>query len=322
MRLINIIYYLAVIVLIAKQAFAQNTNPVVTNVVFSISGTTVTVTYDVADAEQNTLTISMGVSSNNGATWDYDYTTPGPVTGAIGTGVVKGTGKTITWIYTGAYNNQFQIRIFANDETADGSPCPGIATVTYAGKTYNTIQIGDQCWLKENLNVGTRINGSADQTNNSTIEKYCYNDVESNCTTYGGEYQWAEAIQYQNGATNTTSPNPAFTGNVQGICPSGWHIPSLVEFQTLSTTVSNDANSLKAVGQGSGTNTSGFSALLAGCRGINGTVGTLDFNTFFSSSTENSPDNAFYVYLYAYFSDIYLFYNEKENGYSVRCLKD
>src|ERR1035441_10994802 len=49
------------------------------------------------------------------------------------------------------------------------NPCPNVAAVVYAGKTYNTVAIGDQCWLKENLDVGTRINGSVEQTNNSTI---------------------------------------------------------------------------------------------------------------------------------------------------------
>ena len=146
----------------------------------------------------------------------------------------------------------------------------GTNTITYAGQTYNTVLIGSQCWLKENLNIGTRIDGSSNQTDNNTIEKYCYSDLDANCTTYGGLYQWAEAVQYKNGATNTTSLSSAFSGNVQGICPNGWHIPTKAEFQILATTVSNDGNALKAIGQGTGsgagTNTSGFSALLAGCR--------------------------------------------------------
>src|ERR1035441_9850769 len=83
------------------------------------------------------------------------------------------------------------------------NPCPNVATVDYAGKTYNTVAIGDQCWLKENLDIGTMINsinggtnGDGNQTNNGTIEKYCYNDDPANCTKYGGLYQWNEAMQY------------------------------------------------------------------------------------------------------------------------------
>lgn len=68
-------------------------------------------------------------------------------------------------------------------------PCPGTPTVSYGGKTYNTVQIDSQCWLKENLDVGTRIDGDHNATNNSVIEKYCYDNDTANCTTYGGLYQ-------------------------------------------------------------------------------------------------------------------------------------
>ncbi len=90
------------------------------------------------------------------------------------------------------------------------------------GKSYNTVQIGTQCWMAENLNIGTAImNGTNNQTNNGIIEKYCYNNDINNCNTYGGLYQWNEAMQY------VTTPSP------QGICPSGWHIPSDDEWKTL-----------------------------------------------------------------------------------------
>src|ERR1035437_6043772 len=202
MKLKNILYYLAVIVLFTSQLWAQNTNPVVTYVAFSISGTTVTVNYDVTDAEQSTVTISMEVSSDGGATWNYNY---GTAAGNIGTGVVIGTDKIITWTYPGSYNSQFMIRIIANDLVIDGGPC-ATTSVLYGGKTYHTVLIINQCWLKENLDIGTRIDGSVEQTNNNTIEKYCINDDLAYCTTYGGLYQWNEAMQYVN------------TPGIQGIC--------------------------------------------------------------------------------------------------------
>jgi len=214
MKLKNILYYLAIIVLLTSQLWATNTNPVVTNVSFSITGTTVTVHYDVTDAEQTTVTLSMEVSSDGGTTWNFNF---GTASGNIGAGVAIGTAKTITWTYSGGYNNQFQIKIIADDLVGD--------QIYYAGKIYNTVTIGSQIWLKENLDVGTQVLGSVDQTNNGTIEKYCYNDVPANCAIYGGLYQWAEAVAYTNGATNTTLTNPQFTGNVHGICPTSWHIP-------------------------------------------------------------------------------------------------
>ncbi|MCF6270716.1 MAG: hypothetical protein L3J41_13460, partial [Melioribacteraceae bacterium] len=193
------------------------------------------------------------------------------------------------------------------------APCPGIPTVTYAGKTYNTVQIGDQCWLKENLDVGSMIQGSEDATNNSTIEKYCYGNDPANCTTYGGLYQWNEAMQY------STTPG------TQGICPDGWHIPTLSEFETLKTAVNNDGNALKAIGEGTGsgagTNTSGFSALLAGYRTGDGYFNALGDNAHFWSS-EGTTDAAYYLGLYTNSDNIYFIYRGTYFGFIVRCLKD
>ena len=215
------------------------------------------------------------------------------------------------------------------------NPCPGTPTVDYAGKTYHTVQIGSQCWLKENINVGIMIIGSQNQKNNKKIEKYCYNNDPANCALYGGLYQWAEAVQYKNRATNTRSPNPAFTGNTQGICPQGWHLPTNAEFTTLATTVNNDGNALKAVGQekdSAGTNTSGFSALLSGsCYSSEsfsfemGTLLAFGHNTDFWSSTEYSElpaVGADYMSLGSAGSGIQQSSYGKVAGFSVRCLKD
>ena len=75
-------------------------------------------------------------------------------------------------------------------------PCNGETSILYGGQTYSIVSIGTQCWMAENLNVGTRIDDPANQTNNSTLEKYCYDNLESNCDVYGGLYQWNEMMQY------------------------------------------------------------------------------------------------------------------------------
>ena len=213
------------------------------------------------------------------------------------------------------------------------NPCLGTLTVSYAGKTYNTVQIGTQCWLKENLDVGTMVQGNQNQTNNGTIEKYCYDNNPSNCVIYGGLYQWAEVVQYKNGATNSTLPNPAFIGNVQGICPSGWHIPTDAELQTLvditvsyiGPTLRINSNVLKATnqgtGQGIGTNTSGFSALLSGDRWHDGGFYNLGDYTGFWSSTSYT-DNAGIIGLSGSDADISGGSGLKIWGQCVRCLMD
>jgi len=204
--------------------------------------------------------------------------------------------------------------------------CISMPTVTYAGKTYNTVQIGTQCWLKENLNVGNWIPGNQEQTNNQTIDKYCYNDDENNCTTYGGLYQWAEAVQYKNGASNTTSQNPAFSDNVQGICPTGWHIPTKAEFESLKASANSSSNALKAVGQGTGTgagtNTSGFSALLAGRRDISSNFTSLGNGALFWNSSGFASGNGYLMILWYDDKNINMDYGAKSYGFSVRCIKD
>jgi uncharacterized protein (TIGR02145 family) len=306
MKLKNIFYYLMVIIISAIQLKAQtNTNPIVSNVAFSISGTTVTVTYDVYDAEQDAFTISMRVSSNNGSTWDFSY---GSATGAIGVGVNEGTNKNIQWTYTGGYNPNFKIRIYANDETTDGSPCAGVSTVNYGGKTYGTIQIGTQCWLKENLDIGIKIDEVINQSDDGNIEKYCYDDLDANCTTYGGLYQWNEAIQY------------VTTEGTQGICPIGWHIPTKAQLQTFSDAVGGNGFALLDLNAG-GTNTSGFSALLAGFRGSHGIFGNLYNRVYFWSSTEGILATANYLRLHSD-GGIYFFNSSQEYGFSVRCIKN
>ena len=106
-------------------------------------------------------------------------------------------------------------------EITDGIPCIGEPTVMYEGKQYNTVLLGSRCWFKENLNVGTRIDGVDEMLENGLLEKYCYDDSEANCDTYGGLYQWNEMMQY------TT------TEGAQGICPTGWHIPTYAEWLSL-----------------------------------------------------------------------------------------
>ena len=193
--------------------------------------------------------------------------------------------------------------------------CLGTPTVTYEGKIYHTVRIGDQCWLKESLDLGIMIQGNLEQTDNGVIEKYCYNNDIINCNIYGGLYQWNEAMQY------------VINPGVQGICPQGWHLPTLEDFQTLYYAVSGNGNSLKSIGQGigggAGTNISGFSALLGGDRSPDGYFFNFGVFVFFWSSTEYTGyDTAYNLSLNAGDAGIPLVNQPKQYGFCIRCIKD
>ncbi|MEI7813057.1 MAG: FISUMP domain-containing protein [Ignavibacteria bacterium] len=182
--------------------------------------------------------------------------------------------------------------------------------ITYSGKTYHTVKIGTQCWLKENLDIGTMIDVKQDAGDNGRIEKYCYDNNSSNCAKYGGLYQWDEAMAY------STTPG------TKGICPNGWHIPTKAELETLASSADNFRDALLEAGQLTGTNTTGFSALLAGNRDGYGYFGNLAYNTYYWCSTVYDAASAYYMYLNGNDSNIYRGYSSRSYGFSVRCVED
>lgn len=220
--------------------------------------------------------------------------------------------------------------------------CGGTVTDTRNGKVYNTIAIGIQCWMKENMDIGARINGIADQTNNQIIEKYCQDDIEANCNVYGGLYQWGEVVQYLNGASNTANWNPAPTGFVQGVCPPGWHLPDETEWctmnQLLDPTVDCGAFSelgtdigfkLKESGvahwaapNAGATNSSNFTALPGGVRYETGTFYGLTYSGSFWTSTTTYELSARFRRLSSESGAIFRSWDPKTKGYSARCLRD
>ncbi len=198
------------------------------------------------------------------------------------------------------------------------------------GQIYNTVQIGTQCWMAENMNVGTMINGSSNPTDNGTIEKYCYNNEEDSCNMYGGLYQWDEMMQY------STTPG------VQGICPTGWHLPTDTEWCILENEVDSGTVSCSAFGwrgtdaggnlketgtthwstpNTGATNLSNFTALGSGYRHTNGTFYNLNNVAKFWTSNENGI-SAWRRVMDNMLAKVGRHYNYKTNGNSVRCLQD
>jgi len=219
---------------------------------------------------------------------------------------------------------------------------------------------GSQVFMTANMDVGTMINDPAEQNNNSVLEKYCYNNTPANCTTYGGLYQWAEALGtvYANNNANFTGSwatcDPCGSGGIQGICPSGYHIPTDLEWSRYEWCVENNISptgttllstfqsntgwrgtnnatigpgaKLKASASNSpswnGTNASGFTALPAGERNYGGGFNYLGSSAYFWSATEYSATQAWDRYLGTGKWQSYRHDSRKTYGFSVRCLQN
>lgn len=213
-------------------------------------------------------------------------------------------------------------------------PCGTPLTDIRDGKIYSTIQIGTQCWMAQNLNIGTRINSSNDQTNNGIIEKYCQNNSEANCTVYGGLYQWDEMMGY------TTIPG------AQGICPEGWHLPTHAEWIALITYVSsqpayicggnstyiakamaaktnwNPSSYFCAVGNNlTANNATGFTAMPGGSS-FNGFFLYMGECAFWWSSSQHDASNAWWLGTAYYLTSPGYDFDIKSVATSVRCVKD
>jgi uncharacterized protein (TIGR02145 family) len=215
------------------------------------------------------------------------------------------------------------------------SSCGGSLTDIRDGKTYNTVRIGQQCWMAENLKYLPSVVNSI--TGSYTIPYYYVYGYEgsdvtlaeatTNYNIYGVLYNWIAAVD---GSSAGSSTNPS---GLQGICPTGWHLPSEDEFIQLTEFLGGGlvaGGKLKESGivhwstpNTGATNESGFTALPGGGRshttagGFNG----LNFSTSFWSSRGIS--DVAYVLSLSYSASFveYLGVN-KRGGKSVRCVKD
>lgn len=133
-----------------------------------------------------------------------------------------------------------QENLFLFAGAAEGQPCPATPTVTdHEGNVYNTVQIGLQCWTRENMRCTTSPNGylAAGGNAGSSISPYYYDNLESNVPLgdRGLLYNWP-------GAMDTTGHIDESFTNRRGICPQGWHVPSDQEWTKLVSYVSSQGN--------------------------------------------------------------------------------
>jgi len=181
------------------------------------------------------------------------------------------------------------------------------------GKVYQTVHIGSQTWMAENLAYKP-----------SSGNYWAYNNDDSYIATYGYLYDWNTAM---NGAGSSNST----PSGVQGICPEGWHLPSDAEWTQLTEYLGGEGlagGKLKEAGtdhwqdpNAGANNETGFTALPGGRYG-SGNFDDIGSYGYWWSATEYGPIYAWYRYLTYSYSDVSRSGGYKSLGFSVRCVRD
>jgi uncharacterized protein (TIGR02145 family) len=216
----------------------------------------------------------------------------------------------------------------------------------FDGNEYQTMKIGDQFWMAENLKTthfadGTPLvdgTGAGDIESDYTTKYYFFYDDDSTtyAETYGALYTWAAVINNPLGSNE----NPS---GMQGICPTGWHVPSDDEWKELESFLGMSNPNLegwRGTNEGSKLagfeNTwnegiilfddefgvSGFNAIPGGYRSKNGTYLNMGSESHFWSASRSSSEWAYFRYLSSEHTDVWRSTNMKNSGFSVRCVKD
>ena len=194
------------------------------------------------------------------------------------------------------------------------------------GQIYKTVKIGDQWWMAENLNY------------EAASGSYCYGETKSdpkteNCATYGRLYIWSTAVGMSEDECVYGSYCSLLRGNVQGICPDGWHIPTYDEWRVLiiavggfnssTTGVKLKATTLWKAKDGiTNVDAVGFAALPAGDGGIGGGFYDVGSLAYFWSASQYKVDYPNFMTLRYDWGTANLSYCQKGAAFSVRCVKD
>ena len=214
-------------------------------------------------------------------------------------------------------------------------------TDTRDGNVYSTIRIGEQTWMAENLRATKFTDGTniplGSSTSTTTAYRYNPNNSSSNVSKYGYLYNWKAAMH----GASSSSTNPS---NVQGVCPTGWHLPSAAEWTQLinylssqsqyqcgstSTDIAKSLASTTGWRSTTGTcapgntpsnnNSTGFSAFPAGY--YTGSYSGFGNITYFWGATESGSDAITRGLSYGY-GDVSSGNSSKDSARSVRCVRD
>jgi uncharacterized protein (TIGR02145 family) len=194
----------------------------------------------------------------------------------------------------------------------------GRYTDTKNGQTYETVKIGAQIWMAENLKSTKYNDGSAilnisdaDKWYDTKMPAYCWykNDINYK-NEYGALYNW-------------------YAVNTGKLCPIGWHVPAKSDWKKLKAYLGENAGSkLKKIGlthwkygNNDANNSSGFTALPGGCCAV-GEFRNMGTNGYWWSSSGFDNDASSCLILYYDHGEADQNIQDKRNGYNVRCIKD
>jgi len=221
------------------------------------------------------------------------------VTGNVYYPSVAGTGThTIIYSYTNAALCSATATLTIHQMASSSIPCGQPFTDIRDESVYQTISLGSQCWMAEDLHYGNKILSSLHQSDNCRPEKYTHPEAV---------YQWDELMAYD--------PTPAG----QGLCPPGWHVPTEADWNALFANWTNSGfagSPLKYSGF------SGFDAILSGARHHTVQWDYAGFAVFFWSSTAHGPYKAWAHGLNETDPSVSAYPASRSNAFSVRCVRD
>ena len=259
-------------------------------------------------------------------------------------GVCNGPGpseviiESITIVYDSVFlplENDWYVFPVSADTTFGYSCAPPCGELwSYQGYDYETVWIGEQCWFAENLRCENYANGEEIEANLSFSDwgstdggAVAVYGQEASCFGYAPGIDAcdpAEALEEYGRIYNWHAVN-----DHRGLCPVGWHVSTDEEWTTMVALLGGEdvaGSKLKQTfgwyNDGTGTNTSGFSGLPAGfLDAVDGQVKSAGLNGYWWTSSPISG-NAWYRYLFYSADNVFRFFNDPNNGYSIRCVRD
>lgn len=253
-------------------------------------------------------------------------TAPNPMISGKKTDEGKGGGAFVSTIGGCSPSTTYYVRAYATNKAGTAYGDQVIFTTQLAdndGNVYNTVTIGSQVWMAENLRTSKYRNGVAIEFpgsdndgwyNNSTGAYAWYDNDAGNKTVYGALYKW------------TAVHNPA------GLCPAGWHVPSDGDWTLLSDYLGGEGvagGKLKETSMqhwfspnGDATDAFGYTARPGGSRSEYGVYANQGYFGYWWSSTQYNQGNGWARVMNSNDGSLVRQYTNKGFGYSVRCVKD